>query len=43
MNAIEISHLKKYYGEVKAVDDISFAVEEGGFFAFLAPFEEKSG
>lgn len=35
MNAIEIEHLKKYYGEVKAVDDISFTVGRGEFFAFL--------
>ena len=35
MNVIETSHLKKYYGEVKAVDDISFSVGEGEFFAFL--------
>lgn len=35
MKAIEIEHLKKYYGDVKAVDDISFSVEEGEFFAFL--------
>lgn len=35
MNAIEIEHLKKYYGEVKAVDDISFSVKRGEFFAFL--------
>ncbi len=35
MNIIEISHLKKYYGDVKAVDDISFTVERGEFFAFL--------
>ncbi len=35
MNSIEIRHLKKYYGEVKAVDDISFSVGEGEFFAFL--------
>lgn len=34
-NAIEIEHLKKYFGEVKAVDDISFTVKEGEFFAFL--------
>ncbi len=33
--AIEISHLKKYYKDVKAVDDISFSVGEGEFFAFL--------
>ncbi len=35
MHAIEIEHLKKYYGEVKAVDDISFTVSRGEFFAFL--------
>ena len=34
-NVIEISNLKKNYGEVKAVDDISFCVKEGEFFAFL--------
>ena len=33
--AIEIKNLKKYYKDVKAVDDISFSVEEGEFFAFL--------
>ncbi len=35
MNIIEIQNLKKYYGEVKAVDDVSFTVEKGEFFAFL--------
>ncbi len=34
-NAIEIEHLKKYFGDVKAVDDISFTVGYGEFFAFL--------
>lgn len=34
-NVIEIEHLKKSYGEVKAVDDVSFCVREGEFFAFL--------
>ena len=24
MDAIQISHLKKYYSDIKAVDDISF-------------------
>lgn len=33
--AIEITCLKKYFGEVKAVDDISFEVERGSLFAFL--------
>lgn len=32
---IEIEDLKKHYGEVKAVDGISFSVREGEFFAFL--------
>ncbi len=32
---IEIKNLKKYFGEAKAVDDISFSVEEGDLFAFL--------
>ncbi len=35
MNAIEIKNLTKSYGEVKAVDDISFSVKKGEFFAFL--------
>lgn len=35
MKAIEIEHLTKTYEEVKAVNDISFSVEEGEFFAFL--------
>ena len=34
-NIIEIKNLKKYFGEIKAVDDISFQVEKGSFFAFL--------
>lgn len=35
MNAIEINGLKKSFGTVKAVDDISFIVKEGSLFAFL--------
>ncbi len=34
-NVIEISGLKKSFGDVKAVDDISFNVKEGELFAFL--------
>jgi len=37
MNAIEVSGLKKYFGDVKAVDDISFTVGTGQLFAFLGP------
>lgn len=33
--SITVEHLKKYYNEVKAVDDISFSVEEGEMFGFL--------
>lgn len=34
---VEVNNLKKYYGQVKAVDDISFYVEKGKLFAFLGP------
>lgn len=34
-NIIEIKNLKKYFKDVKAVDDISFCVKEGELFAFL--------
>lgn len=34
-NVIEISHLCKSFGEVKAVQDVSFCVKEGELFAFL--------
>lgn len=34
-NIIEISHLNKHFGEVKAVQDLSFRVKEGELFAFL--------
>ncbi|MBQ7432210.1 MAG: ATP-binding cassette domain-containing protein [Lachnospiraceae bacterium] len=33
--AINVSHLKKYFRDVKAVDDISFVVPKGEFFGFL--------
>ncbi len=36
MNSIiEISHLSKSFGEVKAVENLSFCVKEGELFAFL--------
>lgn len=34
-NIIEISHLNKSFGDVKAVQDLSFRVKEGELFAFL--------
>lgn len=32
---IKVEHLKKYYQDIKAVDDISFSVEQGEMFGFL--------
>lgn len=34
-NIIEINHLSKVFGEIKAVQDLSFRVKEGELFAFL--------
>src|ERR1044071_3060543 len=34
---IEVKELVKRYGDVTAVDRISFAVEKGNFFGFLGP------
>ncbi|MEA4966299.1 MAG: ABC transporter ATP-binding protein [Oscillospiraceae bacterium] len=34
-NMIEITHLNKSFGDVKAVQDLSFRVKEGELFAFL--------
>ncbi|MGN0765293.1 MAG: ATP-binding cassette domain-containing protein [Christensenellales bacterium] len=34
-NIIEIKHLKKYFKEVKAVDDLTFSVKKGELFSFL--------
>jgi ABC-2 type transport system ATP-binding protein len=35
--AIEIAHLRKAYGDVVAVEDLSLAVPRGSFFGFLGP------
>lgn len=37
MIPIEVSSLKKYYGEIKAVDGISFTVNKGEIFGLLGP------
>jgi ABC-2 type transport system ATP-binding protein len=37
MHIISVENLKKYYKGVKAVDDISFKVEQGEIFGFLGP------
>ena len=37
MKPVEISSLKKHYGDIKAVDGISFAVNKGEVFGLLGP------
>jgi ABC-2 type transport system ATP-binding protein len=37
MLPIEVTSLKKYYGDLKAVDGISFSVKEGEVFGLLGP------
>ena len=36
-NSLEVEGLKKYYGNLKAVDGISFSVEDGSVFGMLGP------
>ena len=35
--AVEVAHLRKTYGELVAVDDVSFSVAEGEIFGILGP------
>jgi len=37
MLSIEVSNLKKHYGNLKAVEDISFSVKQGEVFGLLGP------
>ncbi len=37
---LSLSHLKKYYSDQKAVDDISFDIKEGSIFGLLGPMEQ---
>jgi len=37
MNAVEAENLRKSFGTVKAVDDVSITIPEGGIFGFLGP------
>ena len=37
MNAIEVSHVSKTYGQVKALDDVSFSVAKGEVFGLIGP------
>ncbi|MDP7610973.1 MAG: hypothetical protein QGH62_00870 [Nitrospinaceae bacterium] len=37
MNLLEIENLSISFGGVKAVDDVSFTVEEGSVYAIIGP------
>jgi len=37
LKAIEVDSLTKEFGDFKAVDNISFKIEEGEIFGFLGP------
>lgn len=37
MNTIEVNHISKSYGEVKALDDVSFTVSKGEVFGIIGP------
>ena len=37
MNAIEVNHVSKSYGKVKALDDVSFTVSKGEVFGLIGP------
>ena len=37
MNSIETISLSKSFGDVTAVNDVSFSVDEGEIFGFLGP------
>lgn len=43
MPAINVQNVSKKYGTVQAVDDVTFTVEQGGFFGFLGPQQRRSG
>ncbi len=37
MNAIETSHLTKYYGKSRGIIDLNLSIKEGDFFGFIGP------
>ena len=37
MSVIEVSHLTKYYGKARGINDLSFNVDEGEIFGFIGP------
>lgn len=37
MSFVKLSDIKKYFGNIKAVDGVSFEVEKGEVFGLLGP------
>jgi ABC-2 type transport system ATP-binding protein len=37
MSMLEVNHVKKYFANQKAVDDISFSIDKGNIFGLLGP------
>ena len=37
MPAVRFEHVNRHFGEVRAVDDVSFAIADGEFFSLLGP------
>jgi ABC-2 type transport system ATP-binding protein len=37
MSAIEVSHLTKYYGKARGIEDLSFHLDDGEIFGFIGP------
>ena len=37
MSLLETVHLKKYFGDTHAVDDVNLTIEEGEFISLVGP------
>lgn len=37
MNILELKHLKKYYGNKRGIEDVSFKISEGEIYGFIGP------
>lgn len=37
INIIEIEHLKKYYGNIRGVEDVTFKINKGEIYGFIGP------
>ena len=37
MNILELKHLKKYYGDIRGIEDVSLKLEKGVIYGFIGP------